>query len=386
MLSPVPDAAVLLDAIHFAAAKHRDQRREDASASPFVNHPIETASILANVGRMRVTTILASAILHDILEDTRTTPREIEDRFGREVKCLVEEVTDDPGMPTDARRQHQLARLAHASPAAKQIRLADKIANLRSLPVHWSRTDGERYIAFAEQVAGSVRGINTHLDALFLETVLRARTRLRKTRRTVPPSPAPTIPRPPAIAADTIGATDPELRLLQRLHSKAEEMLDRILMGRGRGAGAVPARAPRGLNAEGHAEHGRRPRRFAGPSLKRLAGPGIGSIEFRAIDARYVEVSIDGAKAFRLPIGQARLLKAMAFAEGDRSDGFAPFQSRREVAAQLAKLTGRPPGDHTMVVAIGRLRLRLQTVGLVNPLLVETEGQNVRLRLRRPKP
>lgn len=386
MLSPVPDATVVLDATYFASVKHRDQRRQDLCASPFVNHPIETASILASVGRIRDTTILVSAILHDILEDTRTTLREFEDRFGTAVKCLVEELTDEPGLPPVVRRHRQLARIAHASSAAKQIRLADKIANLRSLPVQWSRTDCEKYIAFSEQVAVAVRGINAPLDALFLETARRARTTLREARGPLHGSLAPRIPAPPAVAADATAKIIPKtkLRRLQWLYSEAEELMDDIVNE----DDDEPERSSEPLkvaNPSGEKRLRPRPKRLD-PALKKYAEPGIGSVEFRKIDARYVAVSIDGAREFRLPAGLACLLEVIASAEGDGPDGFMPFQSRREVAARLAKLVERPQADHTIVVAIGRLRWLLQELGKVNAYFVETDRQHVRLRLRRGKP
>jgi len=67
-------AAALLSALHFAAWKHRDQRRKDVDASPYINHPIEVAEILARVGGVSDVITLQAAILHDTLEDTETTP------------------------------------------------------------------------------------------------------------------------------------------------------------------------------------------------------------------------------------------------------------------------------------------------------------------------
>lgn len=383
MLWPVPDAAVVLDAILFAAEQHRDQRRQDASALPFVSHPIETIAILAHVGGIRDTAILVGAVLHDILEDTATSPREVEARYGEAVRRLVEEMTDKPGLPTDERRRRQVARTARSSPGAKQIRLADKIANLRSLPVQWSRSDGEQYIAFAEQVAAAARGINPPLDALFIETSQRARTALRRVGAGLV---APALPTPAAQTGgvEVADAAQPELRLLQRLHSKAEETLDKILMGRAGAAGSTAAFTPRPVvHGNPHKPRRRRPRRFADPVLKKHAEPGVGSVKVRPIDARYAAVSIDGAPEFPLPVGLANLLEVIAFADGDSTDGFTPFQSRREVAARLEKLTGRPKADHTVVVNIGRLRWWLQEVGKVIAQLVETDGEQVRLRLRR---
>ncbi len=61
---------MLLKAIAFAAEKHRHQRRKDPEASPYINHPIDLANVLVQEGRVRDTTVLMAAILHDTLEDT----------------------------------------------------------------------------------------------------------------------------------------------------------------------------------------------------------------------------------------------------------------------------------------------------------------------------
>src|SRR5215216_1626051 len=93
------DAAIalpaLLKALHFAADKHRDQRRKGAEASPYVNHLIEVTELLAREGGVTDVLTLQAAILHDTLEDTKTTPEELEETFGAEVRRVVEEVTDD---------------------------------------------------------------------------------------------------------------------------------------------------------------------------------------------------------------------------------------------------------------------------------------------------
>ena len=85
----------ILKALHFAANKHRDQRRKDVEASPYINHPIEVAELLARVGGVTDPVTLQGAILHDTIEDTKTTPEELEAAFGQEVRRVVEEVTDD---------------------------------------------------------------------------------------------------------------------------------------------------------------------------------------------------------------------------------------------------------------------------------------------------
>lgn len=55
----------LLEALVFAARKHRDQRRKDPEASPYINHPIEVAELLARVAGVDDLAILQAAVLHD---------------------------------------------------------------------------------------------------------------------------------------------------------------------------------------------------------------------------------------------------------------------------------------------------------------------------------
>jgi guanosine-3',5'-bis(diphosphate) 3'-pyrophosphohydrolase len=69
------DLQQFLRSAAFAARKHRLQKRKDADASPYINHPIEVAAILAGEGGVTDVLTLAAAVLHDTLEDTETTPR-----------------------------------------------------------------------------------------------------------------------------------------------------------------------------------------------------------------------------------------------------------------------------------------------------------------------
>src|SRR5438552_2165312 len=92
-MSSTAENPLLLAAAHFAAVKHRAQRRKGASADPYINHPIEAADLLARVGGVRDAATLAAALLHDTIEDTGTTPDELRDCFGQTVLSIVLEVT-----------------------------------------------------------------------------------------------------------------------------------------------------------------------------------------------------------------------------------------------------------------------------------------------------
>ena len=92
--TPNPLAA-LIQAMAFAADKHRNQRRKDAEASPYINHPIALANVLANEGGVQDVTVLCAAVLHDTIDDTKTTPDELRTLFGEQVATVGLAVTDD---------------------------------------------------------------------------------------------------------------------------------------------------------------------------------------------------------------------------------------------------------------------------------------------------
>jgi guanosine-3',5'-bis(diphosphate) 3'-pyrophosphohydrolase len=165
------DAATLLRAADFAAHKHRDQRRKDAVASPFINHPITLAHILANEGGIDEATVLIAALLHDTVEDTETTPAELEDMFGPDVAAIVSEVTDDKSLAKHVRKQRQVDHAAQLSHGAKLVKLADKIANVRDIleapPAGWSAHRKRAYLDWATAVVAGLRGTHAGLESIF---------------------------------------------------------------------------------------------------------------------------------------------------------------------------------------------------------------------------
>lgn len=176
------ETALLFDALRFAADKHRDQRRKDHRASPYINHPIEVAGVLATVGRVSDAVTLAAAVLHDTIEDTRTTAEELEERFGREVRIVVEELSDDKSLPKAERKQLQIAHAPGGSHRAKLIKLADKICNVRDVahqpPAGWSDERRREYLDWTELVVAGCRGANAALERLYDEVLREGRVAL----------------------------------------------------------------------------------------------------------------------------------------------------------------------------------------------------------------
>ena len=156
------DLALLLKALAFAADKHRDQRRKDAEASPYINHPIALAEVLAGEGRVADVEVLAAALLHDTIEDTATTFEELEGQFGARIAAMVAEVTDDQKLPKAERKRLQIVHAAGLSAGAKLVKLADKICNLRDVamrpPAKWDLQRRREYFDWARQVIDGLRG------------------------------------------------------------------------------------------------------------------------------------------------------------------------------------------------------------------------------------
>lgn len=165
------DTTLILKAAAFAAYKHRDQRRKDANASPYINHPLELARVLSEVGGVSDAATLCAALLHDTIEDTGTTSAELAQSFGPEVAALVEEVTDDKALPKAERKLRQIEHAATMSDKAKRIKLADKICNLtdvaHSPPADWSLARRREYFDWARQVIDRLRGVDAVLEAAF---------------------------------------------------------------------------------------------------------------------------------------------------------------------------------------------------------------------------
>ncbi len=152
---------------------------------PYINHPLRVARLLAEVGGIQDEDVLVAAVLHDTVEDTGTTPSELEAAFGPVVRGLVAEVTDDKSLPKAERKRLQIVHAPTMSRGAAAIKLADKIANVhdvgRSPPADWSIERVLEYLNWAEQVVGNLPKVSAALEAHFAEV-------LQEGRRGLPPA------------------------------------------------------------------------------------------------------------------------------------------------------------------------------------------------------
>lgn len=166
-----PSFGLVVEALAFAAERHRDQRRKDPARTPYINHPIALVRVLYLEARIQDPLVLCAALLHDTVEDTGTTCEEIEARFGLGIRNVVMEVTDDKRLPKVERKRLQVIHAAGASEPARLVKLADKICNLRDVaaspPLGWDLERQQAYFDWAREVVERMRGTHAGLEALF---------------------------------------------------------------------------------------------------------------------------------------------------------------------------------------------------------------------------
>jgi (p)ppGpp synthase/HD superfamily hydrolase len=179
------DTLALLRAASFAARVHATHRRKGAAGEPYVNHVLEVAQILAEHGAPPEA--IVAALLHDTVEDSDKdpepiTPERIAAEFGETVAAIVAEVSDDKSLPKESRKALQVKHAPGRSAAAKALKLADKISNLRAIaaspPANWDHGRRVEYVGWAGRVAHGLKGTHPSLDALFDATYREAIAKL----------------------------------------------------------------------------------------------------------------------------------------------------------------------------------------------------------------
>jgi GTP diphosphokinase / guanosine-3',5'-bis(diphosphate) 3'-diphosphatase len=168
---------LLMKALSFAAFKHRHQRRKGVKPIPYINHPIGAADLIVRIGHVSDPEIIATALLHDTVEDTETTFAELEAEFGPVISQMVAELTDDKSLPFAERKRRQIEHAPSLSARARIVKLADKTCNLRDVdqdpPAKWNLKRKQEYFDWAKEVVDKIRGANVELEKAFDEAFAR---------------------------------------------------------------------------------------------------------------------------------------------------------------------------------------------------------------------
>lgn len=137
-------AAMIEQAVEFAERAHAGQKYGDG---PYTDHLTEVYEIVMTEygGAADAVSLGCAAYLHDVLEDTDTTESQIAETFGGEVAALVSACTGVG--PNRRARNVDIALRIHACPRAAKIKLADRLANVRSC---WRTQDARLFMYHRE--------------------------------------------------------------------------------------------------------------------------------------------------------------------------------------------------------------------------------------------
>ena len=129
------------EAIAFAVKVHDGMRRKKSEV-PYILHPLEAAVIVSTMTSNQE--VIAAAVLHDVVEDTAVTIEEIEEKFGKRVRELVESETENkreelPAFETwRIRKEESLEVLKNTNDiSVLMVWIGDKLANIRSIYREW---------------------------------------------------------------------------------------------------------------------------------------------------------------------------------------------------------------------------------------------------------
>ncbi len=137
VLSYIPDGDIelLKRAYRFSSEAHARQTRTEGT--PYIGHPLSVASLLADM-KMDIATISA-ALLHDTVEDTAATVKDVQEKFGKEIAFLVESLTKLSRMEFQTREEAQAENFRKMLLAMSEdvrvilIKFADRLHNMRTL-------------------------------------------------------------------------------------------------------------------------------------------------------------------------------------------------------------------------------------------------------------
>jgi guanosine-3',5'-bis(diphosphate) 3'-pyrophosphohydrolase len=173
----IHDLHAILQAAHYAAEKHANQKRKGAAGEPYINHLLEVAQLVFSAISESDPNLVIAALLHDTIEDAGVTKDELVQRFGSDVADLVMEVTDDKSLPKAERKRLQIQNAPKKSVRAQIIKLADNIANMRSIlsspPTHWDQERKKQYFEWSKRVVDALSHPNPILKGEFACTFQR---------------------------------------------------------------------------------------------------------------------------------------------------------------------------------------------------------------------
>ncbi len=148
----------------FARKRHQGQLRSGSNI-PYIVHPISVCNHLKKILEIKDEDILAAALLHDTLEDTKTSYEELYKEFGKRVANLVLELTNDKSLPKEERKAKMIEKAKTISRDAKIIRLADRYDNVLGME-NWTEDRKSAYIKESRKLLNSLSGTDKKMEKL----------------------------------------------------------------------------------------------------------------------------------------------------------------------------------------------------------------------------
>jgi len=159
-------------AIKFAGEKHKNQLVPGTKSSYIMhlsNVAMEVTIASYNTNNFDIDFAIQVALLHDILEDTKTEFTDLESKFGFPVADAVHALTKKVHLPKEQQMIDSLNRIKKLQSEVWAVKLADRITNLQSPPVHWNTEKKKKYLKQAKLILKELKDGNDYL-AKRLET------------------------------------------------------------------------------------------------------------------------------------------------------------------------------------------------------------------------
>ncbi|MGE6355824.1 HD domain-containing protein [Flavobacterium sp. NPDC079362] len=168
--------AIYQKTIKFAAKKHADQNQVIPGTNlPYVVHlsnvTMEIIFASQETKGFNKAFAIQVALLHDIIEDTKTTFEELTEEFDEEIAQAVLALTKNATIPKEERMADSLTRIKKLSKEVWSVKLADRITNLQVPPEHWNLEKIKAYQKEALQILETLKGANEYLEKRLSERI-----------------------------------------------------------------------------------------------------------------------------------------------------------------------------------------------------------------------
>ena len=137
------------EALLFASIKHEGQKMKQPDVG-YVTHLqgvcLEAINgCLNNKSDVNLEKVIVLSLLHDTIEDTGVTYKEVEEKFGKEIADGVMALTKNDSLRAEVKMQDSIKRIREQGIEVCIVKLADRLFNLKDIPLQWSENKVESY-------------------------------------------------------------------------------------------------------------------------------------------------------------------------------------------------------------------------------------------------